>query len=185
MDSAESQQKVSRRVPGRPFTGADDPRRGRGPKPGTKHRPPEERALRDARVIARQLFDQNARGITQKIVDGALAGDIDCLKLAAARIVPPATAGEPVQGMELLKHPDAAIASQAVVDAVADGRLAPERAELLMNLLAKRAELGLSTVIGERVTQLNALLAQGGLPQLQQTDAVTHIDGDALLEILG
>jgi len=89
-----------------------------------------------ATVAALALLDGQAKALTQKAVETALAGDTTALRLCRERIVPPrrdAPESFALPAMETAR--DAATAAGAVLGAVADGDLTPTAGVLVMGLI--------------------------------------------------
>jgi hypothetical protein len=79
-----------------------------------------------------QLAEGQAEQIFQKVLEGALAGDVSCLKLLFDRLWPPRK-GQPVDvGMPPIKTPqDLFPAIASIWTAISEGRLTPDEAGAL------------------------------------------------------
>jgi hypothetical protein len=69
-----SDKSAHKSAPGRPFTGADDPRRGRGPKKGKGGRPPKA-----FKAFASDLAQDSE--LQDSLKAAALSGDVSAIKL--------------------------------------------------------------------------------------------------------
>jgi len=89
-----------------------------------------------ATLLAEALLDGEVDAIVRRVIDGALAGDPVCLRLALERLVPPAK-DRPIQ-LELPRlasAADAVTAVAAVTASVADGAITPAEGVALAGLV--------------------------------------------------
>src|SRR5438105_14162830 len=130
--SRNNAEKTPRRSPGKPFP------------PGNPGRP--KGARHKATLAAEALLDGEAEGLTRKAVEAALGGDMAALRLCLDRIVPPRRE-RPVNCRipPLKSAEDAAVAMEAITEAVAAGELLlgeAESASALVHRFVRTIEAG-------------------------------------------
>ena len=119
-------EKTAGKQRGRPF------RRGESGNPagrpiGARHK---------ATILAEALLDGEAEGLTRKVLEMALAGDMVALRLCLERILPPRRERPVRFHLPALQTPaDAVTAMAAIAAAVADGNLMPSEAGELSKLI--------------------------------------------------
>jgi hypothetical protein len=96
--------------------------------------------------IAQAFLDGQAVALAQKAVELALKGDVTALKICLERLVPPRK-DAPVSITLPVVHTTADLpgASQAILQAVADGQLTPSEAQAIAGIVAdhrKNLEIG-------------------------------------------
>lgn len=112
--------------------------RGRPFKPGQSGNPKgRPRGARNrATVAAEALLEGEAEALTRKAVELALAGDVTALRLCMERLVPPRKDRPVCLDLPPINGPeDAQKAVNAVLAAVAAGRLTPSEAAALCGLV--------------------------------------------------
>lgn len=127
-------QRTASKQRGRPFP------KGRSGNPAG--RPPGARNA--ATVLAEQLMDGEAEGLTRKVIEVAKGGDVVALRICLDRILPPRERPVRFKLPDLRSASDAAASMAAIANAVASGDLMPsEAAELsvLVSGYAKAVEL--------------------------------------------
>src|SRR5689334_18126411 len=112
--------------------------RGRPFQPGQSGNPAgKPKGTRHKAILAMEaLLDGEAEGLTRKAVEMALAGDGAALRLCIDRILPPRK-DRPVsfELPQIKSAADAAVASGALVEAVAAGTLTPAEASEVGKLI--------------------------------------------------
>lgn len=103
---------------------------------------------------AESLLEDQARELTEAVIEAALGGDGTALKLCLDRILPPRRPGDRPIEMALPESPPEAMA--AILDAVATGGLLLSDAERLAGLIKAKAELGTLADLEERLAALEA-----------------------------
>ena len=128
---------------GRPFAAGNPGRR-----PGSRNK---------ATLAMEALLDGEAEALTRKAVEMALSGDTTALRLCLERIAPPRK-DRPVsfQLPPLTSARDAAQASAALLQAVADGELTPLEAAELAKLVTSYVEALKACELEERLEALEA-----------------------------
>jgi hypothetical protein len=136
--------------------------RGRPFKPGNSGRP--KGARHKATLAAEAMLDGEAEGLTRKVLDMALAGDIVALRLCLERILPPRRERPVHFRLPALESPaDAAAAMAAIADAVADANLTPSEAGELSKLVEAYIKALEATDFDQR---LRAIEAKGDATRL-------------------
>ena len=135
------------RVRGRPFTVGNPGRR-----PGSRNK---------ATLAAEALLEGEAEALTRKAVELALSGETTALRLCLERIAPPrkdrpVTFALPPLGTAR----DAAAASAALLQAVAEGDLTPMEAGELSKLVTNHIEALKTTELEERLAALEAEMSR-------------------------
>jgi hypothetical protein len=124
----------------------------RGNKYG-KGRP--EGSRNSATIALQSLLDDEGEAITRKAIEMALEGDSTALRLVLERLVPPTR--ERRVNLTLPKvttAADIAVAIGAVLEAVANGELAPSEGQSLTGLLEAQRKSIETAQLEQRVTQL-------------------------------
>lgn len=97
------------------------------------------KGIKDRRVELRALLEPHADKLVKKVVDLALAGDVQALRICIDRIIPPVR--ERAVSVDLPSTADAAGCADAqakIVAAVAAGELLPGEGEALAGLIEHR-----------------------------------------------
>jgi hypothetical protein len=117
-----------------------------------------------ATIMAQTLLDDEAEALTRKVIDLAMEGDTVCLRVCLERLVPPRkdspiTVSLPkVEGVIDLPR-----VTQALLLAVATGKLTPAEAQALTGILeVHRKNLELVD-LEERLSALEAITAEKGI----------------------
>ena len=94
----------------------------------------------DRRADVRAIFTARAPELIQKVLDLALAGDPAMLRLCVDKIVPSL---RPTDGPIAIALPAGALAEQgqAVVDALAHGKLTTDQAQSVMGVIQGQAKI--------------------------------------------
>ncbi len=105
-------------------------------------------------LAAEALLDGEAEKLTRKAIDMALAGDVVALKLCMERILPPRKDRLVQFDMPSLESaPDAQGALPALIRAVSEGRITPNEAGTILELVERRDQSG-----GQREKVENSVL---------------------------
>ena len=121
--------------------------------PGGPGRP--EGSLNRATLIAQELLDGEAEGLTRKVIDMAKAGEITALRLCLDRIIPAKKSRSVRLELPEIKTADDVLAAQAVTfAAMVDGELMLDEAITVSELLDKRRRTIESTDLEARLTAL-------------------------------
>ncbi len=121
--------------------------------PGGPGRP--EGSLNRATLIAQELLDGEAEGLTRKAIELAKSGDMAALRLCMERIVPTKKSRSVKLDRPHIKSTDDVLAAQAVTfAAMADGELMLDEAIAVSELLDKRRRTIESTDLEARLTAL-------------------------------
>lgn len=115
------------------------------------------KGIKDRRVAMRELFDVHAGKLVKKVVDLALSGDVQALRICIDRIIPPVREGR-IQ-ISLPSIADAAGCSDAqaiIMAAVAGGELLPGEGEALAGLVEHRRRTIETTDVLKRLEALEA-----------------------------
>lgn len=122
-----------------------------GLKPGTKH----------ARTVMSEAFQANGEAIANVVIAKALAGDLTAAALVLQRLVPPKRPTSEKTPFSLdTTQPLAAQAAQ-VVQAVADGHLAADDAQVVLSCLSTFAALAQADEITRRLDALERATSAG------------------------
>jgi Family of unknown function (DUF5681) len=108
-----------------------------------------------ATMAMEELLDGEAEGLTRKVIERALEGDMVAMRLCLDRVLPPRR-DRPV-AFELPKiesAKDVPAATAAILEACADGMLSPGEAAEIMNLLSTYARTLADTEIEARIAAL-------------------------------
>ena len=117
---------------------------GNGGRPkGTRHR---------ITRAAEKLLERDAKGLTQKAIELALAGDTVALRLCLERIAPALRPGDRPVAITLPAAPGEAL--DAILGAVAGGELLPAEGERLASLVKVKVELSALAEIEARLAAL-------------------------------
>jgi hypothetical protein len=145
--------------------------RNNGPDTGRDHRGrfasgnpgrPQGARHRSTRA-AEALLDGEAEALTRRVIEAALGGDMQALRICMERILPPAK-GRPVH-LELpaLKTAsDGAMALDIVVQAVGTGALTPEEGNSVATLVAEHRKQLEATEFEQRLARLEAMANGNG-----------------------
>ena len=116
---------------------------------------PKTRAERrtDRRDDLRALFAARAPQLVQKVLELALAGDTAMLRLCVEKIVPSL---RPTDGPIAIALPGGSLAEQgqAVVDALASGKLTTDQANAVMGVIQGQAKIVETDDLARRVAAL-------------------------------
>ena len=129
-----------------PKTGRFGPGNGGRP-PGTRHR---------ITRAAEKLLERDAKGLTQKAIELAMAGDTTALRLCLERIAPALRPGDRHIAIPLPAAPGEAL--DAILGAVAGGDLLPAEGEKLAGLVKTKADLASLAEIESRLAALETQL---------------------------
>lgn len=113
------------------------------------------KGVKDRRVALRDLLEPHADKLVKKVVDLALAGDVQALRICIDRIIPPMR--ERAISVELPDTADAAGCADAqakIVAAVAAGEILPGEGEALAGLVEHRRRAVETTDLRRRVEAL-------------------------------
>jgi hypothetical protein len=112
--------------------------RGRPFKPGESGNPAgrPKGARNHSTIAAEMLLEGEAQALTRKAIELAKGGDTTALKLCLERLLPPRK-DRPLsfELPPIQSHEDSARATSAVLAAVAEGRIAPSEALIVMSLI--------------------------------------------------
>lgn len=145
MSNAETTPRTTRRRPGwQPGQSGNPAGRPRG-------------ARNRATVLAEALLTGEAEAIVRRVIEGALAGDPVCMRLALERLVPPAK-DRPirVELPQLATAADAVAAVAAVTSAVADGAITPAEGTALAGLVEIHRRTLETAALAARIDALEA-----------------------------
>ena len=112
-----------------------------------------------ATVLAQALLDGEAEGLTRKVVEMALKGDLGALRVCLERLVPPRK--EALVHLELPEVKEAAdlpAATEAIIAAAAHGEITPGEARDLCALVDVHRKALEATDIEARLAALEAKL---------------------------
>lgn len=120
-------------------------------------RPP---GIRDKRTAMRELLVPHAEALVAKAVEKALEGDTTALRICIDRLIPAAKPkDDPIELPAMTGT--LADSGQAVLSAVAEGRISPEEAGALMTALASQARIVEVTEIEKRLAALEEAAKKG------------------------
>lgn len=118
---------------------------------GTKNR---------ATVMAQALFDGEAETLTRKIIELAMDGDMQALRVCVDRLCPPMKAqAAPVQ-VEMPKTDSVSDIANAFIKAAADGQLPPDVAAQLVSAVGTLARVVEVDELKERLVALEAAVGR-------------------------
>jgi hypothetical protein len=107
------------------------------------------------------LLDGEAEALTRKAIDMALGGDMQAIRVCMDRLCPPRKDRAVYFKLPTLgSAADAAVASAALVEAVANGDLTPGEAAELGKLVESYVRSLEATSLEERLSKLERLTAQ-------------------------
>jgi hypothetical protein len=93
-------------------------------------------------LLAEAVLEENSEGLTQKAVGDAIGGDAGTLRFLLGRLVPPASADQPVAlGLAPGEERDPEAILTKTVRAMADGEITPKQALQIGRLIAIIARL--------------------------------------------
>jgi hypothetical protein len=133
--------------------------RGRPFAPGN---PGRSRGARNRATLAAEvLLEGEARCLTRRAIELALAGDTMALRLCLERVVPPRKERDLALKLPMITDVGAVgDASAAVIHAVAAGEMTPSEGEAIMRLLDGHRRMLEALTLEERVRQLEEHAAQ-------------------------
>ncbi len=110
----------------------------------------------DKRMKLQKVFTDNGEGLVQTAVDAALAGDMQALSLALARVVPPIKAQ--TERVQFDLDPELPLSEQArqILQAVSEGKLDADTARILIGCIQSVAGIRAVEGLEQRVIQLEA-----------------------------
>jgi hypothetical protein len=132
-------------------------RKGQGFPKGTSGNPSGRPAgsRNKATLLAQELLDGEVEGLVRKAIDQALAGDTMSLRLCLERLVPPRKDAPVSITLPVVRTTaDLPGASQAILQAVADGQLTPSEAHAISGIIADH---GKNLELGDLAVRLDAL----------------------------
>ena len=135
--------------------------RGKPFKPGKSGNPSGRPAGAKNRttLMAQTLFDGEAEALVRKVIELAMAGDIQALRLCIDRLCPPLKAHAAPIELELPETQNLSEIANAFIRAAANGRLPPDVATQLVQAVGTMARV---TEIDELKVRLAALEAAVG-----------------------
>ncbi|WP_128925771.1 DUF5681 domain-containing protein [Bradyrhizobium guangxiense] len=147
------------------MTGKSSSQQGRSTrfKPGQSGNPAgKPRGTRNTTTIALEaLLDGQAKALTQKAIDLALAGDIPALRICLDRIMPPRKDRPVTFALPPINTAhDAAKVSSAVLSAVAAGELTPSEAGEISKLIDTWVKAYETAELTERLERLERMTSQ-------------------------
>jgi hypothetical protein len=151
--NAEKNQPEARRVIGKPFTGASDPRSNRGGRPrGTTNR---------KSAVLYALLEPHGPQLLEKALQMATGDNPDAviLKDLLAKLLPSAPRSLPIKFA--LPHGTPAEQGAAVLAAAADGHVSLEDATHLVGIIERVVRVVEATEVVERLARIEAQLSQG------------------------
>jgi hypothetical protein len=120
-------------------------------------RPP---GIRDKRQAMRDKLVSHADELISKVVELAKEGDTAALRVCIERLIPPAKAkDDPVELPELAQRDALADCGQAVMTALAEGRITPDEAATIMGALSGQARIVETSEIDRRLRVLEEAAA--------------------------
>jgi hypothetical protein len=126
--------------------------------PGMKSPNPAGRpkGIIDKRVKLQRVFTDNGEGLVQTVVDAALAGDMQALGMALARVVPPIKAQ--TERVQFDLDPDLPMSEQArqILIAVSEGKLDADTARILIGCIQSVAGIRAVEDLESRIITLEA-----------------------------
>lgn len=122
-------------------------------------RPP---GIRDRRGELRDKLASHADELIAKVVDLAKGGDVSALRLVLERLVPPAKAKDDPIELPAMLGATLADCGQAVLTALAEGRISPEEAATVMGALSGQARVIETSEIDKRLRALEEAAAKRG-----------------------
>jgi hypothetical protein len=121
-----SADKAAKKQRGRPFKKGQSGNPA-GCRSGSRHK---------ATIIAQALLDGEAEGLTRRVIEQALAGDVMCLRICLERLVPPRKDSPVLVSLpEVKTAKDIATVTGALLQAVASGTITPSEAQALTGLV--------------------------------------------------
>jgi len=118
--------------------------------------------IRDKRQAMRDALASHADALIAKVVEMAKAGDAAALRICIERLIPPAKArDDPVELPEMLGG-TLADSGQAVLTALAEGRLTPEEAGAILGALTGQARVVETSELERRLRALEEAAANKG-----------------------
>lgn len=117
------------------------------------------RGAKDKRTKYREMLEPHAPKLMKKAVELAMKGDAACLRLTLERLLPALKSeGAPVALPALAEAATLSDQGRAVLAAVAEGSLSPDRAGTLLQAIAAQAK---AVEVDELVRRVEALEARG------------------------
>ncbi|MCO6413524.1 MAG: hypothetical protein J5I92_12370 [Thiogranum sp.] len=141
-----------------------DPARGNGKGwlPGQSGNPSgRPRGSKNKRSMVAQELEKNGSAIVRKLIEAALAGDVQALNIALQRIMPPLKARS--EKVQFALDADAPLTQQArqVMQAVAEGVIDPDTGKMLIDSIGAFAALKGVDELEERLNKLENRMSKG------------------------
>lgn len=112
------------------------------------------KGTRNKKTLALQEFEKEGSEIAKRVVEAALAGDMQAANIALQRISPPLKAR--CEKVQFALDPDGPLTTQAqqVIAAVADGKVDPDTAKILIDCIGALAGIKGTDELEARLNQL-------------------------------
>jgi hypothetical protein len=108
-----------------------------------------------ATMAMEELLDGEAEGLTRKVIERALEGDMVAMRLCLDRVLPPRRDRPVAFALPKIESAkDVPAATAAILEACADGMLSPGEASEIMNLVSTYARTLEDTEIETRIAAL-------------------------------
>jgi hypothetical protein len=136
--------------------------RGKPFRPGQSGNPAgkPQGAKNRATVLAQALFDGEAETLTRKIIEIAMGGDLQALKVCVDRLCPPMKAqSAPIQ-VDLPATESITDIAKAFIKAAAEGRLSPDVAAQLVSAVGTLSRIVEIDELKERLAALESAIGQ-------------------------
>jgi hypothetical protein len=123
------------------------------------------KGIKDRRVAMRELLQPHAEKLVKKVVDLALAGDVQALRICIDRIIPPVREDRLSISLPAIADSAGCSAAQAkIMAAVADGELLPSEGEALSGLVEHQRRALDTTEFAKRLEAIESKLNIKGRP---------------------
>jgi hypothetical protein len=112
-------------------------------------------------IALEALLDGQAKALTQKAIDLALAGDMTALRLCLDRIIPPRKDRPVSFGLPAISSPaEAAATMAAILEGVANGEITPSEAAEVAKLVDSYVRAVEAADLAERIERLERMTSQ-------------------------
>jgi len=115
------------------------------------------KGIADKRVELRKLLEPNAKALVEKVIELALAGDINALRLCIERLIPRIkneTIKFSMPELDLTKAQSLLVIGSAILEAVANGDIAPEHACHIAALIEGQRKAIETSELDARITEV-------------------------------
>lgn len=120
------------------------------------------KGVKDRRVALRELLEPHAEKLVQKVVDLAMAGDVQAMRICIDRIIPPIREDRMSIKLPVIADVAGCAAAQAkIMEAVAEGELLPGEGEALAGLVDHQRRALETHDLAKRLEAIEQQLSKG------------------------